>query len=252
MRWTVFMLGIALTLACMLMGCGGASFGAGSGKAKGKEPEKVKEPEAKAPEPDVASEPPTSDSQLEVDTTAPLEPASVVDEASHREHCWFAVSGGFAGAPGYKGVFGSTSSGKPIAPGELFDTVGGIYLAARAAPYVHMQGKKELDRAIEMTFDSLVVPPGMEVEIKDAAGKLLFKTQGPFYGISSFYAQHVGMVYGVLAKNDQIPAWLKEHVKSLEKDKKVPAVPSLQQGRSVLVKEVPGSSCHKHAPLPPT
>ena len=48
----------------------------------------------------------------------------------------------------YSDTFPKPTSGKSIATGEKFDTVGGVFLAARAEPYVYKAGGGEIDGAV--------------------------------------------------------------------------------------------------------
>lgn len=96
------------------------------------------------------------------------------------QECWFAVSGTYVGYGDYSDTFG-----QKIAPGEIFDTVGGVFLAARAEPYIYGQGQKEIDGAVNYTFDGIVVPQGMSVEIRPSAnGEIIHKGQGPLIAIT--------------------------------------------------------------------
>jgi len=110
---------------------------------------------------------------------------AITDVASRPKQCWFAVSGGIAGFAwggndpfGYRYDFGKTASGKPVGHGETFDLVGGVYLAPRDKPYALGEGAHEIDLAIKFTFDSIVVPPGMKAEIRDAESRQIFGVLG--------------------------------------------------------------------------
>jgi hypothetical protein len=80
----------------------------------------------------------------------------------------------------YWSTFPNTISGNPPGVGEIFDSAGGVYLAAREEPYVYGVGGKEIDAAAYFSFDSIAVPPGMRAEIRGSAGNVIFSGDGPF------------------------------------------------------------------------
>lgn len=165
-----------------------------------------------------------------------------------RQKCWFAVSGTWIGHTGYikqyAVTFPETTSGHKIAHGEGFDSVGGVFLEARKEPYRYGEGGKEIDAAIDYTFDSIAVAPGMTVEIRDEAGNTLFKGDGPVIGGSAYYenqAYYRGKYYAVLAKRTDLPQWMSDYLKTNTEIKTI----TLQAGRYVKVSTVPGTDCAK-------
>jgi hypothetical protein len=168
------------------------------------------------------------------------------DETVRRRQCWFAVSGTWVGVSlqsigiDYKMRFPATNSGNPVGPGERFDAVGGIYLAARSQPYV--AGGGEIDAAIAGTFDSIVVAPGMSVEIRNAQGAVLFKGNGPFIGESDAYPQYAGMYFNLLKTTSGLPKWMNDYVAARTA---VEMVPGLQTATWVKVSVIPKSRCDK-------
>ncbi len=160
-----------MTLACS---AAQSSFSAGQTpsqkvSSKSAQAEVAKIPEEKptpAPEPGTAVKP----------TEQPL---------SKSQECWFAVSGTYVGLGDYSDTFPKPTSGKPIANGEKFDTVGGVFLYARPEPYVYKEGGGEIDAAVDYSFDGIVVPPGMSVEIRASANdEPIHKGEGPLIAIA--------------------------------------------------------------------
>ena len=166
------------------------------------------------------------------------------DEAIiRRQECWFAVSGTWLGPGGshYASKFPSTTSGNPIAHGEKFDTVGGIYLTARDEPYIHGKGAKEIDLAIAQTFDGIAVAPGLHAIIKNAAGTVLADKKGPWLAQDVSYSTgtHASRMYNGLKTGTGMPKWIQDY--TTEKTS-VDAIP-LHSAREVLVKVAPGERC---------
>ena len=75
-------------------------------------------------------------------------PSATKVEVLRSQECWFAVSGTYVALGDYSDTFPKPTSGKSIATGEKFDTVGGVFLAARAEPYVYKAGGGEIDGAV--------------------------------------------------------------------------------------------------------
>lgn len=159
-----------------------------------------------------------------------------------KQECWFAVSGSFLPAPNnaYGSVFPRTLSGNPIGHGEQFDTVGGVYLAARDQPYEYGQGDREIDGAIDHTFDGIAIAPGMKVTIKDGSGRVLTESEGPLVAISSYYfARSAESYWNTLKTKTDLPNWMNQ----LVNDRALPSNINLQPARSVKVEAIPGSDC---------
>lgn len=163
-----------------------------------------------------------------------------------RQECWFAVSGTWIGHPSYESKYANrfpgTTSGNPIAHGEGFDNVGGVFLAARAEPYVYDQGGKEIDKAVDFTFDSIMIAPGMIAELKDASGAVVFKGEGPVISGSSTYEndpEWKGKYYAALKTRKDLPAWIKDYLSTHTEVVNI----NLHVARSVQVSAKSGSKC---------
>lgn len=163
------------------------------------------------------------------------------------EQCWFAVSGGWIGYGDHGDVFPKTKSGRPVGPGEVFDDVGGLYLAARAEPYVYGQGAGEIDRAVDTSFDSILVAPGMNVEIRDGSGNKIFEGVGPIIAEAFYEANDPrwkpdlsGLYRKVLLqKKVTLPEWMQDWLS--QNDKLL--VVDILRARSVKVSAIPGGRC---------
>lgn len=163
------------------------------------------------------------------------------------DKCWFAVSGAYFGChtqgscTGYQSVFPETTSGNPIAHGETFDTVGGTYLNSSEVPYEYGKGGGEIDAAVNSSFDSIAIAPGMEVEIRDAAGTVLLKESGPLLRLSSEYGGDISVIsYYFISKQDKMPAWMK---KAFVDSNWKPQRMALHSARWVKVTKTPGVPC---------
>lgn len=177
-------------------------------------------------------------------TTATATPVAGFEKS---QECWFAVSGTYVGLGDYSDTFPRTFSGNKIAPGEVFDTVGGVFLAARAEPYIYGQGGKEIDKAVDFTFDGIVVPPGMFVEIRPSADEpVIHQGQGPLIAIAG---SESGTGYGspltFKAKYDagglaHWPQWMQDYLK--ESGGRVKIIP-MHPGKWVKVSVVDGGRC---------
>ena len=153
--------------------------------------------------------------QLEVETG---------DSTNDPTACLFAVSGSHFGyamrntrnPDKYGSKFPKTSSGRPTKHLEKFDITGGVYLQASEAPYEYQKGEKEIDQAVNDSFDSIAIPPGLEVEIRSGNGTVLFKGEGPYMAFNQYDNP------GALAANflrdfaSKVPAdhWMKKYLGS--------------------------------------
>lgn len=171
--------------------------------------------------------------------------ASPVTEKS--QECWFAVSGTYVGLGDYEDTFPKTKSGKKISSGEIFDTVGGVFLVARPEPYIYGEGGKEIDKAVDFTFDGIVVPPGMSVEIRPSAIESpIYAGEGPLIAIAG---RTEGTGYGTQTTFKEKfesgglshwPQWMQDYLK--EKDGQVKIIQT-HPGRWVKVSVVDGGRC---------
>jgi hypothetical protein len=163
-----------------------------------------------------------------------------------KSKCWFAVSGTWAGHPSYTGKYQSkfplTTSGNPIAHGEGFDNVGGVFLEASTTPYQYGQGAKEIDQAVDSTFDSILVAPGMHAVLKDAAGTVLFDGEGPLVAGSAYYENQnkwKGKYRAALLTRTDLPQWITDY---LNANANVASL-TLHSARYVLVSSIKNSDC---------
>ena len=206
---------------------------------------------------------PTTSTATEGDT----ESGAILGQQEMREKCWFAVSGGWLGAntksirpqnTDWGSVFPKTKSGKPIGHGEIFDDVGGIFLDARAEPYVsQISGTncsmnssapppgKELDQAILCTFDTIAVAPGMHAVIKSTNGTTIYESDGPFIGVSDGHPEYGGPYFSLLKTSNMLTAWMDAYIKGLTSIKQIVG---LQASRSVHVTAIKGDVCDNSKP----
>lgn len=187
------------------------------------------------------------------DVTAPAAKRSPEPEATAQPEpeksleCWFAVSGTYVGLGDYEDTFPKTKSGNKISSGEVFDTVGGVFLAARPEPYVYGEGGKEIDKAVDFTFDGIVVPAGMSVEIRPAANaEPIHSGSGPLIAIAG---RSEGFGYGSQTTFKEKfeagglkhwPQWMQDYLK--EKEGQVKIIDT-HPGRWVKVSVVDGGRC---------
>jgi len=162
-----------------------------------------------------------------------------------KQECLFAVSGTWVGYGDYNDTFPNLQErDKPVGHAGRFDTVGGIYLAAREEPYIHGQGAKELDDAVKYTFDSIVVGPGMNVEIRDERKAVLYSGSGPVIGESSFYAENPTWQGKYLQRLNERKATLPSWMQKWLSDGNTPiSVKNLHGARWVKVSAVAGGQC---------
>lgn len=157
--------------------------------------------------------------------------------------CWVAISGGYIGNGTYGGTFPGTLSGNPVAPGEIFDTVGGRYLAARATAYVYGDTGGEMNLAVDTTLDAVAVPPGMRAVVMSAGGMVVLDRTGPAFVLSSEYGTSYpwpDTIAWYRAHETDYPAWMRE---ILDPVLWIPERQPIQPGRSVLVSAVEGGPC---------
>lgn len=147
----------------------------------------------------------------------------------------------------YLDTFPKPTSGKSIATGEKFDAIGGVFLAARAEPYVYKAGGGEIDSAVDYTFDGIVVPPGMSVEIRAADNETgIYKGQGALIAIAgSAGGSGYGSEFTYKAKFDaggltHCPQWMQDYLR--DSIGKVQLIP-MQAARGVKVSVVEGGLC---------
>lgn len=178
---------------------------------------------------------------------SPEPEATAQPEPEKSQECWFAVSGTYVGLGDYEDTFPKTKSGNKISSGELFDTVGGVFLAARPEPYVYGEGGKEIDKAVDFTFDGIVVPPGMSVEIRPAANaEPIHSGEGPLIAIAG---RSEGVGYGSQTTFKEKyetgglkhwPQWMQDYLKNSGGQVKII---DTHPGRWVKVSVVDGGRC---------
>ncbi len=134
-----------------------------------------------------------------------------------------------------------TSSGRKISHGEAFDTVGGVYLNARENPYHY--GGSEIDAAVNHSFDSIAVAPGMTVEIRSETDALIYQGQGPYMALSSDHSESVTHVGSILRTREaQMPAWMRDYLHGIGYNfARIP----LHGARFVRVTRTPGVACQQ-------
>jgi hypothetical protein len=175
------------------------------------------------------------------------EPPASKDEV--QKTCWFAVSGAWMGVTdgNWPGIFPAVKGGGDIKHGARFDDFGGVFLEARDTPYVNKDQGGEINKAVTWTFDSIAVAPGMQVEIRDETGKMIYEGEGPMVGQSSYHAGADVSYRSKLLTNKNIPEWMREvaendQIQTLDLHSKLFGV-APGDAQSVLVKKVPGSNC---------
>ena len=213
------------------------------------DPGKILSEESSTKEDNVLYQPGASNQEIIIDSDedsarGPIDNPTEEQIIQLKRECWFAVSGTFmgygaakfgSGNSNYRDRFPATNSGREIQHLERFDTVGGVFLQARSTPYVFGDG--EIDAAVNWTFDSIAVPPNMQVEIK--MGNETIAKQGPVYAISRYYADRSRDVAQTLKNWPDAPSWMKDYLK----DRSQVEVFRLQSARSVKVSVVEGSRC---------
>jgi hypothetical protein len=143
-------------------------------------------------------------------------PSPDADDASK---CWFAVSGtcfghsvGFDGQPISGSTFPETLTGNPIKTGEGFDPrAGGVFLNARAEPYEYKKGGGEIDKAVDASFDSIAVSPGVSIEMRNGSGKVIYQGNGPYIAVSSACgapSYKVVFIEWLKSRKSKMPAWM--------------------------------------------
>jgi hypothetical protein len=158
--------------------------------------------------------------------------------------CWFAVSGWYNSAVGLRydpsdqATFPKPLDGQVISHGSRFDRIGGVFLAAREKPYVY--GGGVIDEAVDGTFDSIAIAPGMRAEIRDGGGGLLFEGDGPILGVETRYHNLLGSdKFQQLKSNSKLPSWMQKYSLNHSGFKSIP----LQKARWVKVTSINGQLC---------
>ena len=92
-------------------------------------------------------------------------------------------------------------------------------MAARSRPYIYGQGNKEIDKAVNFTFEGLAVPKGMSVELRPSESEpAIFVGQGPLIAIEGSNAgTGVGTPWTFKDKFDSgklnhWPLWMKNYL----------------------------------------
>ena len=252
-------LAIALSVLLCAIGCSGTEFGGGTpslaGSSKSKDDKKKDSSTSSDNDADIDED---SDEQKkkkqdgddstdgDSDDKDDKDDEKVVTEDEKivlRTECWFAVSGAYLGTTYYPSTFPKTKSGKPVAHNEIFDDVGGKFIAARAEPYIYQEGGKEIDAPVDWSFDSIAIAPGMRALIKDAAGNILFEKDGPAFRLSSDYGNHgawVGALIDYKAKVAEYPEWMQ---KILKDTNFTPERTPLHAAKWLQVTKIPGERC---------
>jgi hypothetical protein len=172
--------------------------------------------------------------------------SEIITLDEYNKNCWFAVSGTWVGASlvaKHNNVFQDKYLAGELGQGVIVDSVGGIILQARDEPYTYKAGGREIDGAVNNTFDSILVPPGMHVEIRDGSGGVVIDTDGPVIVESEFYAyqsEFIGRYHNTLSsQSGRIPSWMTDYVTNNPSLRVAP----LQKARSVKVSTVAGTKC---------
>ena len=224
---------VTVTLVGLLQACSGSNFQSAIGRPAASKKADVSPKEVVTTEKTNAEDSPV----LEAKNSLELQ-----------QRCWFAVSG-FPVLWGSAHIrfseFGKTLSGNPIKHGEKFDNGGGIYLQASDIPYEYHSGNGEIDLAIDRSFDSIVVPPGMFVEIKNEDGGQVFKGQGPLIAYRMMVPSPKEMRRQMEASGYDVrilPDWF-QNILSTETGSDKIRIEKLLSGRWVKVQAVPGTDC---------
>jgi hypothetical protein len=146
-------------------------------------------------------------------------------------------------------VFPETLSGHIIQSGEKFESsAGGVYLNARAEPYEYRKGGGEIDQAVETTFDSIAVTPGVSVELRKSGGQIVYQGTGPYMATSG----HTDSAFQtwLQSRRDKMPGWMRTYLDARS------FIPEILSGLSpgiggtptngvvwVKVTRIPGTSC---------
>ena len=163
------------------------------------------------------------------------------DASRKVRECWFAVSGAYLATSYYNSSFLQVYESKMIKHGQRFDDVGGIFLSGRDAPY--LSTGSEIKQAVDWTFDSIAVAPGMAVEILDSKNQVLLKDKGPLFMLSSDYGNRpeLPIVAAYYAANQaRFPKWMQEIL--IKNNNQLNRIP-LHAAVSVKVSNVPGEGC---------
>jgi hypothetical protein len=145
------------------------------------------------------------------------ETAVIYGEQEEHAKCWFAVSGShfgfsiFNGENNHGSSFPLTLSGNPIESGEIFDrNSGGVFLNARPEPFEYHKGGGEIDSAVDTTFDSIAVSPGVSIELRNGSGELVYSGNGPYVAISKF--PNPGLAARLMSLKEIMPPWMSQYL----------------------------------------
>lgn len=243
---------ILFTLALLgTTACDQAAFvsnGSTTPTKKKSEDAKIFPPAQKLPRPSVEyGEGVIPDTTSEPELTVPLTDGNGLSKEEYSNQCWFAVSGNWIAHPSYLAQYADQFvkiiKESQVEHGKVFDNVGGIFLAASDTPYEFGVGEKLIDSAVNNTFDSILVAPGMHVLIKNADGVVLFDGPGPVISGSATYENRSdfrGLYYKALKTiaND-LPQWMANYLNEHTEVKSLP----LWDARYVKISTVYGSQC---------
>ena len=221
---------VTVTLVGLLQACSGSNFQSATGRP------------AASKKADVSAKEVVTTEKTNAEASPVVE---AKNSSEQQQRCWFAVTGGWPHF-GRINSFGKTLSGNPIKHGEKFDNGGGIYLQASDIPYVYGSGNREIDEAVDKTFDSIVVAPGMIVEIKDKDGRQVFKGQGPMIALSEDFTPSSKVMLKEMENRGFdvriLPDWF-QNILSTETGSDKINIKNLRDGRWVKVQTVPGTDC---------
>lgn len=222
---------ILLSVTWWISGCSESAL---VGSASVKKPQKTQSNDSK-------EKFPVENGGSELPGTEPIDSGAGSLEL-RRSECWFAVSGAWIDD---STVFPATyEHGDKIVPGGTFDAAGGVYLPGSKDPYVYGKDTVHggITKAVDNTFDTIMVAKGMTVTIHDSSGNLILEKIGPFIAVTNGHKFiPTARMSTNLKNNGKIKGWLKEYINSEAEPVKL--VPGLWSARSVLVSTNKGSHC---------
>ncbi len=199
---------IGLTLTFCLSGCSESAMTGSANSKKDRKSETNANPNKK---PAVN----TGDSNPESIDTGD----GTVDVTNDPNTCLFMVSGaawGHTVSRSLGSTFPLPKSGGAPTHGASFDDVGGVFLKSSETPYEYHKGAGEINAAVDSSFDSIVIPPGVEVEIRRGNGQVITKTKGPYMAYADYYgAQFKSSAYLANVLKDaesKMPPWFKKYL----------------------------------------
>lgn len=228
-------LALLVSLIAMPIGCSDSNFRAGSRS------------------PSNALKPPSDDQRPNTIQTQVPEDVDIDASggASEGSLCWVAVSGGYFGFgdSSYQSSFPQTQSGQPITHGATFDPVGGVYLNARNDTYEYGKGAKEIDLAIDKTFDSIAITPGVKLKVWNQSGQVVLDRAGPAMMLSKDYEDKnpsgvpaaVTLAPTFKDRAKVMPEWMQKLM--IDADYKLPQVSGMHTWKKVLVTRIQGTPC---------